>query len=218
MESRRWDERYAVPGFAYGTLPNDFLASVADRIPPGPVLTLGEGEGRNAAFLAGLGHEVVAVDQSEVGLAKARRMAEERGVRVQTEQADLGNYPIQPAAWAGIVSIFCHLPPPVRAPLYAAVVRGLRPGGMFVLEAYTPQQHGRGTGGPPTPEMMVSLEDLTSELAGLEFLHARELEREVREGTYHTGLASVVQLLARRGAAESGPAGDRAGASGIPGM
>lgn len=206
MESRRWDDRYSEPGFAYGTEPNDFLVSVADRLPPGPVLTLGEGEGRNAVFLAGLGHEVVAVDQSEVGLAKTRQRAAERGVRVQTQQADLGDYPIQPGAWAGIVSIFCHLPPAVRVPLYAAVVRGLRPGGVFVLEAYTPRQFGRGTGGPPSPELMVSLDDLTRELTGLEFLHARELEREVREGTYHTGLASVVQLVARRGTA--GPGAD----------
>jgi SAM-dependent methyltransferase len=209
MESRRWDERYSAPGFAYGTEPNDFLASVADRLPRGPVLTIGEGEGRNAAFLAGLGHEVLAVDQSEVGLTKARRLAEERGVRVQTQQADLRDYPIRPGAWAGIVSIFCHLPPAVRVPLYAAVARGLRPGGVFVLEAYTPRQFGRGTGGPPTPEMMVSLEDLRNELSGLEFVHARELEREVREGTYHTGLASVVQLLAQRTAAEPGTAAGR---------
>ena len=204
MDPQRWDERYSKPEFAFGTEPNDFLVSVADQIPPGPVLMLGEGEGRNAVFLAGLGHEVVAVDQSEVGLAKARQRAAERGVHVQTQQADLGDYPIQPGAWAGIVSIFCHLPPAVRVPLYAAVARGLRPGGVFVLEAYTPRQFGRGTGGPPSPELMVSLDDLTRELAGLEFLHARELEREVREGTYHTGLASVVQLVARRGTA--GPA------------
>lgn len=206
MDARRWDERYSEPAFVYGTEPNDFLVSVADRIPPGPVLMLGEGEGRNAAFLAGRGHEVVAVDQSEIGLAKARRLAEERGVRVQTRQADLRDYPIGPGAWAGIVSIFCHLPPAVRVPVHAAVVRGLRPGGVFVLEAYTPRQLGRGTGGPPDPELLPTLDALTAELAGLEFVYARELDREVREGTYHTGPAAVVQLLARRGTAEPGPA------------
>jgi SAM-dependent methyltransferase len=199
MDPQPWDERYSKPGFAYGTEANDFLASVAERIPHGPVLTIGEGEGRNAVFLAGLGHEVLAVDQSEVGLAKARRRAEERGLRVRTQVADLADFPIEPGAWAGIVSIFCHLPPAIRIPLHAAIVRGLRPGGVFILEAYTPRQFGRGTGGPPSPEMMVSLENLTTELAGLEFLHAQELEREVREGAYHTGLASVVQLVARRG-------------------
>src|SRR4051812_40107727 len=102
MDARRWDERYSGPEFAYGTEPNDFLAAVADRIPPGPVLMLGEGEGRNAVFLAGLGYEVVAVDQSEAGLAKARRLADERGVRVRTRRADLRDYPIEPGAWAGI--------------------------------------------------------------------------------------------------------------------
>ena len=211
MDPRRWDERYSGSGFAYGTEPNDFLVSVADRIPPGPVLMLGEGEGRNAAFLAGRGYDVVAVDQSAAGLAKARRLAEERGVRVETQQADLRDYPIRPAAWAGIVSIFCHLPPAIRVPLHAAVVRGLRPGGVFVLEAYTARQCGRGTGGPADPEMMPTLAELTAELAGLEFDHARELEREVREGSYHTGMAAVAQLVARRGTADTGGAPDSDG-------
>lgn len=194
-----WDERYSQPGFAYGTEPNEFLAAAAGRIPTGgPVLTLGEGEGRNATYLAGLGHRVIAVDQSEVGLAKARRLAADRGLTVETVCADLANYPIQPGAWAGIVSIFCHLSRRARVPLYAAIVRGLRPGGVLVLEAYTPNQLGRGTGGPRDPDMLVSLAGLTAELAGLEFVHARELDREVREGAYHTGVASVVQVVGLR--------------------
>jgi SAM-dependent methyltransferase len=193
-----WNERYSQPGFVYGTEPNEFLAAVAGQILPGPVLSLGEGEGRNAAFLANLGYQVVAVDQSEVGLAKARRLAAERGLTIETVCADLDGFPIEPGAWAGIVSIFCHLPRRIRVPLHAAVVRGLRPGGVLLLEAYTPQQIGRGTGGPDDPDMMPSLADLKEELAGLEFVHARELDREVREGAYHTGLASVVQVVGLR--------------------
>lgn len=193
-----WDERYSEPGFAYGTEPNEFLAAVAGRIPAGPVLSLGEGEGRNAVYVAGLGHRVVAVDQSEVGLAKARRLAADRDLTIETICADLEGYPIEPGAWAGIVSIFCHLPSRVRVELYAEAVRGLRPGGILVLEAYTPNQIGRGTGGPQDPDMTVSLAGLIEELAGLEFVHARELDREVREGAYHTGVASVVQVVGRR--------------------
>jgi SAM-dependent methyltransferase len=198
MEAHHWDERYAKSGFAFGTEPNDFLASVANQISVGPVLTLGEGEGRNAVFLASLGHDVTAVDQSNVGLAKARQLAQENGVRVHTQQADLRDLAIEPGAWAGIISIFCHLPPEIRVPLYASVVRGLRSGGVFILEAYTPRQCGRGTGGPSTPDLMLTLDKLNVELNGLTFLHAQELERKVCEGAYHTGLASVVQLVARR--------------------
>jgi SAM-dependent methyltransferase len=193
-----WDERYSQPDFAFGTEPNDFLAAVAGQIPDGPVLSLGEGEGRNAVYLAGLGHRVVAVDQSEVGLAKARQLAADRGVTIETVQADLDGFDIQPGAWAGIVSVFCHLHRRIRIPLYAAAVRGLRPGGVLVLESYTPNQIGRGTGGPKDPDMLPTLADLAEELAGLEFVHARELDREVREGKYHTGLAAVVQVVGRR--------------------
>lgn len=193
-----WDERYSQPGFAFGTEPNEFLAATAERIPLGRVLSLGEGEGRNAAFLASLGHQVVALDQSEVGLAKARRLAVDRGLKIETLCADLERFSIEPAAWSGIVSIFCHLPPQIRVPLYADVVRGLKPGGVFVLEAYTSHQIGRGTGGPKDPKMMPSLAVLTAELDGLEFVHACELERDVREGAYHTGVASVVQVVGVR--------------------
>jgi SAM-dependent methyltransferase len=193
-----WDERYSKAGFAYGTEPNEFLVWAAGRIPVGPVVSLGEGEGRNAAYLARLGHRVVAVDQSEVGLAKARQLAADRWLTIQTVAADLGRFPIEPGAWAGIVSIFCHLPRRIRVPLYASAVRGLRPGGILVLEAYTPKQLERDTGGPKDLDMLMSLAGLVEELAGLEFLHARELDREVREGAFHTGLASVVQVVARR--------------------
>jgi len=201
-----WDERYAEPGFVYGEDPNEFLASVAGRIPPGPVLCLGEGEGRNAAFLAGLGHRVVAVDQSAVGLAKARRLAGGRGLVVETVRADLAQFAIEPAAWAGVVSIFCHLPAAVRLPLHRAVVAGLCPGGVLVLEAYTPAQIGRGTGGPSDPDMLPTLAGLRGELLGLQLEHALELEREVLEGRYHTGVGSVVQIVGRRprGRSETG--------------
>ncbi len=208
-----WDERYSQPGFVYGTEPNEFLASVAARIPIGPVLSLGEGEGRNAAFLASLGHRVLAVDQSEVGLAKARRLAADRGLTIETCVADLANFSIEPESWTGVVSIFCHLPRHIRVPLYASVVRGLRPGGVLVLEAYTPRQLERDTGGPKDPDMLMTRAALEEELAGLEFMHVIELDREVREGAYHTGMASVVQVVARRPSAGDASTGTDAKAT-----
>jgi hypothetical protein len=45
-----WDLRYAVPEYVYGTEPNGFLAEVLDRVPKGPVLSLGEGGVRSFKF------------------------------------------------------------------------------------------------------------------------------------------------------------------------
>jgi SAM-dependent methyltransferase len=190
-----WNERYSEPGFAYGTQPNDFLASVVNLIPPGRVLSLAEGEGRNAIYLAERGYEVVAVDSSTVGMEKANRLAAEHKVKINTIVADLTDYQIKPASWSGIVSIFCHMPPVVRAALHRDVVAALKPGGVFVLEAYTPAQLKHGTGGPAKAELLMSLDQLKAELAGLKFVHAIERVRDVIEGKYHTGRAAVVQLV-----------------------
>ncbi len=191
-----WDRRYAEEGWAYGTEPNDFLREVADRLPDGDALCLAEGEGRNAVFLAaGRAGRVIAVDRSGVGLAKAEQLAEARGVALEAVVADLATYE-PPGELAVVTSIWAHVPPDVRRALHAKVVAALRPGGAMVLEAYTPAQVGRGTGGPPDPALTMTLAGLREELAGLDFAIGRELEREVREGRYHQGPSSVVQVLA----------------------
>jgi len=82
-----WDERYGQPGFTYGTAPSDFLREVADRTPRGDVLCLGEGEGRNAVFLAERGCNVTAMDASKVGFDKAQHLAGERSVEITTVAA-----------------------------------------------------------------------------------------------------------------------------------
>ncbi len=194
-----WDERFAEPELAYGDQPNDWLREVAARLPPGPVLCLAEGQGRNAVWLATLGRAVTAVDASPVGLARARELAASRGVAIETVVADLATWEGPDAHWAGIVSIFGHLPPPVRTRVHGAVARWLRPGGVLVLEAYRPEQLAHGTGGPRDLAMLYSAEQLAADFTDLEILHLAAADREVREGRYHTGPAAVVQLLARRG-------------------
>lgn len=198
MDAGFWNERYAAGHYVYGEAPNAFLEEVASRIPSGPVLCLAEGEGRNAVYLATLGHRVTAVDQSETGLSKTRALAAKFGVSVETIRADLADFTVAQAAWAGIVAVFAHLPPPLRKRIHAESVRGLVPGGVFILEAYSPAQMAYDTGGPRDPELLMSLTELGSELRGLELLMAREIERDVIEGTFHTGRGAVVQVLARK--------------------
>ncbi len=195
-DSSFWDERYADRFAHYGTDPNDFLREVADRIPEGPVLCLAEGEGRNAVFLAERGHAVTAVDQSRVGLDNAAHLAAERGVALETVCADLADFDVGEARWAGIVSIWCHVPPDLRRRLHAACVRGLQPGGAFVLEAYTPRHLERpGRGGPPSAALLMSPDALREELAGLRLERCEELDRDVHEGASHHGPSTTVQVL-----------------------
>ncbi len=198
MDAAYWNERFAKPGHFYGEAPNVFVAEVARQIPAGPVLCLAEGKGRNAAHLATLGYRVTAVDQSEVGLDKARRLAGARGVEIETVVADLANYSAGADTWAGIVAIVAHLPPGIRHKVHAEAARGLRPGGILALKAYTPAQLKYGTGGPKSPELLMSLNVLREELAEMELLVDREIERDVIEGNGHTGCGAVVQILARR--------------------
>ncbi len=192
-----WNQRYALPGWAYGTNANDFLREVAPLL-EGPVLCLGEGEGRNAVFLAQRSLEVTALDLSATALRKARQLAAERHVCIETVEADLEEYELGENKWGAIVSIWCHLPPALRARLYGNVARALRPGGRFVLEAYLPSQLAFDTGGPKNRDLLCEPKDLRAELAALQIERIESLERDVQEGAWHHGRSAVVQLLARK--------------------
>ena len=173
-----YDARYQ-KGWAYGKSPNAFLVTatashLAHRAAPMEILSLGEGQGRNVAYLAGLGHRCVAVDQSSVGLSKTLSLASSRGIqdRVSIVHADLYDY--QPggadggSSWDVIISIFCALPAARRRRLHRACAAALRPGGMIIIEAFAPQQASiRGEGGrtwsrmgPSDRALLVSADDL----------------------------------------------------------
>lgn len=193
-----WDRVYREPGYAFGTQPNDFLVQVAAQIPEGPVLCLGEGEGRNAIYLAALGHPVTAMDYSPVGLEKAEALARERGVHIETVLADLEQYDMGAGLWAGVVSIFLQIPPELRRRVHRAAVAALRPGGVFVAEAYALQQAALTTGGPRDTSLLYDLDAITAELEGLDWAVARVVRRELNQGRRNQGISAVAQLLGRR--------------------
>lgn len=194
-----WNTRFAVSEFIYGEAPNDFLREQAPRLAPGSrVLSLGEGEGRNALFLAKLGHALTAVDASHEGLAKLLARASATGVDITVVLADLARYQPGEAQFDAVVSVFCHLPSALRRMVMARAIAALKPGGLLIMEGYTPRQLAFATGGPKDADMLLEADIVRGELAGLELLHFVELEREVIEGSYHTGTASVLQVVARK--------------------
>lgn len=193
-----WDERYGEPGYAYGEEPNDFLREVAPSLAPGRVLCLGEGEGRNGVFLAGLGHSVTAADASAVGLEKALALAARRGVRLSTVHADLTLHELGEGCWDAVVSIWFHLASHARRAVHGRVRQALAPGGLFIVEAYAPAQLALGTGGPRDADLLVSAASLDEDFAGFERVRAAETERWVDEGRYHQGRSAVTQAVFRR--------------------
>ena len=193
-----WNEKFANTEYAYGTEPNDFLVSAVTKLKRCATLSLAEGEGRNAVWLAQQGFTVSAIEQSEKGVGKTLRLALQRGVIVMAERGELETFHIHPNSWDLVVSIFAHTPQELRRKLHRQVVAGLKPGGVFVLEAYTPAQIANNTGGPKDASLMPTAELLRSELAGLVFDRIEEVERDVVEGSLHTGTAHVVQVVAHR--------------------
>lgn len=194
-----WDERYGAPAYLYGTEPSDFLAERYLALPPGgEVLCLADGEGRNGVFLSTRGMRVTGVDSSAVGLEKARRLAAERRVRLETVLADLATWELGDARWDGVVSIWAHLPAPIRATLQPRIARALRPGGVLLLEHYHPLQVGYGTGGPSDPTMLLTLEELIAAFPDWIRLHTFEGERVVVEGRGHGGNSYVTQAILKK--------------------
>ena len=193
-----WDKRYSGSDFAYGTDPNDFLKENAHYFAGGDILSLAEGEGRNAVFLAKEATSVTAVDSSSVGLKKAEQLAKTRGVSITTTVADLADFTPDKESYDGIVSIFCHLPKKLQQELHQKCIAALKPGGIFLLEGYTEGQIELGTGGPKNALFMYSLAELRQEFSECEELYGVELTRNLYEGILHSGESAVVQFIVRK--------------------
>lgn len=193
-----WDERYSVQGFFYGQDPNDFLRLCAPHLPKASqVLSLGEGEGRNARHLLSLGHHLVCVDGSQVARDKALKFCKPYQDRLDYRVEDLA-FSEWNEGFDAVVSIWCHLPSRLRRQVHGAALRALKPGGLFILEAYRPEQIPLGTGGPKDVDMLMTENSVREELPGLDFIILQDCLRVVREGEGHQGRSATLQLLGRR--------------------
>jgi SAM-dependent methyltransferase len=200
VSSAFWNARYATDDYIFGTAPNGFLASQAGLIRPGMrALAVADGEGRNGVWLAERGASVHAIDVSPAALAKAKRLATQRGVALETEQADLLNWTWPEAAYDLVAAIFIQFaPPPERDRIIAGIRRTLRPGGVLILQGYTPKQVEFGTGGPPSIANMYTSELLREWFGDWEIVHLAEHESVISEGSHHHGMSALVDLVARK--------------------
>jgi len=197
--SLAWDERYRGGGFQFGEAPNDYLRAQSWRFRPGmSALCLGDGEGRNGVFLAERGLAVTSVDWSQVGVEKARALAARRRVVLDARVADAAAWDYPEAGFDVIAWIYLHLPPEDRHAAAQGCLRALKPGGLLVLECFSPAQEGRRSGGPKLPELLWSRAIAEGEFAALEVLELTEGAVRLDEGPRHQGLAEVVRGVWRR--------------------
>jgi cyclopropane fatty-acyl-phospholipid synthase-like methyltransferase len=195
-----WDQRYAEDDYVFGEAPNAFLASQAGRLKPGMrALAVADGEGRNGVWLAQQGLAVLSVDSSVVAQAKARRLAEMRGVPVQLAQVDLVDWTWPEAAFDVVVAIFVQFAgPALRAEFFERMQRALRPGGLLLLEGYRPEQMGYDSGGPSAVENLYTEPMLREAFGGMQLLELRAYDAAIEEGKGHSGMSALIDLVARR--------------------
>jgi len=184
-DQRRWDKRFRGEGFAFGKEANSFLKKHITLLPKGKALDLATGEGRNAAFLARHGFEVDAVDISKMGLRKAQKLAKEMGVKIHALAADLDTYQIERGKYDLIINFYF-----LRRSLIPKIKKGLREGGMVILETYLLEQRKLGTGGPKNPKYFLKPNELLQRFKDFGILFYRE--GIFREGGKKKAIASLI--------------------------
>ena len=199
-EFDRWQQRFAAPGYLFGTAPNAFLKSQAHLLRKGQsALAVADGEGRNGVFLAEQGLDVLSVDFSNVAQAKARALAAERNVTLRFEQADMTNWRWPPDAFDVVVAIFIQFTkPPERAKMFAGIKRTLKPGGLLLMQGYGPKQLDYKTGGPSNLDQLYTRELLQAAFGDFSALEIREHDSVIQEGARHEGLSALVDLVGRK--------------------
>ena len=197
-----WTARYRDAGddYLFGTAPNKFLAGQAEYFAAGvSVLSVADGEGRNAVWLAEQGCAVTATEISPVALEKAARLAHGRHVAVDFVQADIFNWEWPQGEFDAVVGIFIQFAGPVERPRQlAGMKQAVKPGGVLLLHGYTPKQLEFQTGGPSALENLYTEALLREVFADWEIVLLREYEDRITEGKAHAGRSALIDLVARK--------------------
>ncbi|MDO8312201.1 MAG: class I SAM-dependent methyltransferase [Sideroxyarcus sp.] len=200
----RWNSRYATPDYVFGEAPNAFLRRHAEGLPSGKpphsrkALCVADGEGRNGVWLAEQGWDVMSLDFSEVAQRKAAELAAQRGVMLRMELADVHTWNYPEAVFDLVVDIFSQFSAPSdRVLKWAGMQRALKPGGLLILQGYTPEQLRHCTGGPSEPANLYTDPMLRTAFAGLTILLIDESETVLDEGAGHSGTSAVIGMVAK---------------------
>ena len=179
MNREHWDERYATEELIWKAEANRFLVEELDALAPGTALDVACGEGRNAVWLASKGWRVTGVDFSHAGLAKAQRLATDRGVEVTWVEADVVEWQAPTASFDLVVVMYLHLHAEQRHQALAHAAAALAPGGVLLVVGHDTSNLLKGTGGPQDPAVLFGPEEIVEDLSGLQIERAEQVKRTV---------------------------------------
>ena len=210
----KWDERYNRVEDAFGKGVNGFLKSQLDdgllkqyqtsKEANPKVLCVAAGQGRNALYLAKQGFDVTALDISSVGLEQLSRTATKQHLSIQTICGDITKLDLGQNTWDIVTCFFMHAPKETRIPFYKKVPDALKAQGQFIFESFSvkqlelKEQNEGSIGGPSTPELFPTVEELSSQFGMLDIEHLVEAERELEPSPFHKGKAAVIQLITKK--------------------
>jgi SAM-dependent methyltransferase len=199
FDSKFWDERFSVDEYIYGTEPNKFFKEQLDKLSPGKILLLGEGEGRNAVYAALNGWQVDAVDYSAVAKEKAMKLAIKSGVNISYLVHPIQAYSFAEDYYDAIAIIFIHLNEQDRSVLHKKIINSLSKNGNLIFEVYEKEQLGKTSGGPQNIDMLYSLDELKNDFAKLNTIQLKKEIVNLNESDKHRGEASVLRYVGKKG-------------------
>lgn len=195
-----WDMRYSNKNYLFGKDPSHFLTERIEYFQPGQVaLMVADGEGRNGVYLANQGLRIHSVDGSTIALRKAKKLADEVGVQLVLEQADVTDWTWYEDSYDHVIGIMIQFADPdTRTKLFEDMKRAVKPGGLLMLHGYRPEQVELGTGGPSDPAHMYTGNLLREAFADFEIVELTEEDRRVEDGVAHRGQSALINLVARK--------------------
>ena len=193
-----WNKKFEQDGYLYGMEPNAFIKACYQNFKKSQrVLCLGEGEGRNALFLAKRGYSVAALDTSDVGLNKLQQLAGQENVQIKTRCIDLNDW-VPSKKYGAIVFSFLHLLPQEKSTLLAKIDEALKAKGFFIAEVFAKSQVNYSSGGPKESELLYDVDDFKTALPHCIIHKLEEVEVMLDEGKGHQGLAKVIRIIAQK--------------------
>lgn len=196
-----WNERFNSADFIFGKEPNEYLVeqSLHYLKPGNAVLCIADGEGRNGVWLAKQGMRVTGFDVSDIALTKAKQFAADNQVTIEYSQCDTDGFDWQANIYDAVIAIFIQFADPeMRTRIFKRIHQTLKPGGLLILQGYTPKQLEYKTGGPSLIEHLYT-EDMIRELChGFEILDLQCYEKELSEGARHTGMSALLGMVAKK--------------------